>query len=128
MPLNSREEFEQYASDISDKWSSRMGGKQWVVSVGISECSLARGADKTLAHLRLALEQSGLKVELRQVGCAGWCWAEPFVEVRGPDHPGVVYMNITTDRVPNLVAAIKRGDVIADWAMGVRDTKPFKGI
>lgn len=128
MVLNSREEFERYASEQVKHWDERMSGSGWVVSVGISECSLARGADKTLAHLRLALEGAGIDAEVRQVGCAGWCWAEPFVEVRGPNHPPIVYANITTDRVPDLVAAFKRGDVIADWAMGVRAEAPFKGI
>ncbi len=128
MALNSREDFHSYATAASDRWSKRLSGGTWTVSVGISECSLARGAGKTFDHLRLALERSGLNAELRQVGCGGWCWAEPFVEVSGPNHPPVVYANITTDRVPDLVAAIKRGDVITDWAMGVRSDSPFKGI
>jgi NADH:ubiquinone oxidoreductase subunit F (NADH-binding)/(2Fe-2S) ferredoxin len=128
MPLNSREDFERYVSAATQRWSDRMSGAGWVVSVGISECSLAQGAGKTLAHLRLALEQAGLNAELRQVGCAGWCWAEPYVEVRGPNHPAVIYTNITTDRVPELVSTIARGEVVAEWAMGVRSEKPFKGI
>jgi NADH:ubiquinone oxidoreductase subunit F (NADH-binding)/(2Fe-2S) ferredoxin len=128
MVLNSRTDFERYASDAVKKWDARMSGDGWVISVGISECSLARGADKTLTHLRLALEANEFDAEVRQVGCAGWCWAEPFVEVRGPDHPPVVYTNITTDRVPELVEAFKHGNVIADWAMGVRADTPFKGI
>src|SRR4051794_3612649 len=106
MPLNNRDDFERYAADVRKSWSDRMSGAGWVVSVGISECSLARGAGKTLAHLRLALEQAGLNAELRQIGCAGWCWAEPYVEVRGPGHPAIVYTNITTDRVPELVSAM----------------------
>jgi NADH:ubiquinone oxidoreductase subunit F (NADH-binding) len=128
MALNSRDEFKKYADAAADRWSRRLDGAHWSVSVGISECSLAKGAAKTFDHLRMALEQSGLDAELRTVGCAGWCWAEPFVEVTGPNHPPVVYMNITTDRVPDLVSAIRRGDVIADWAMGVRADSAFKGI
>lgn len=128
MQLNSREAFEQYASDVAKSWSETMDGDKWVFSVGISECSLARGAGKTFAHLRLALEQAGIDAEVRRVGCAGWCWAEPFVEVRGPGHPAVVYMNITTDRVPELVSTVARGEVISERAMGVRSDQPFNGI
>ncbi len=128
MALNSRDDFAKYAEGASDRWSRRLAGESWSFSVGISECSLARGAAKTFEHLRLAVEQSGLDAELREVGCAGWCWAEPFVEVTGPDHPPVVYMNITTDRVPELIATLKRGDVMVDWAMGVRAEDSFKGI
>lgn len=128
MALNSREDFTRYATTIKDRWAKQRAGSLWSVSIGISECSLARGAAKTLDHLRLSLERSGLQAELRQVGCAGWCWAEPFVEVTGPGHPPVVYANITTDRVPDLIAAIARGDVVREWALGVRSDQEFKGI
>ncbi len=128
MALNNRKEFEEYARNAVDRWNERQSGTRWSVSVGISECSLAKGAGKTFDHLRLALEQAGLDAELRSVGCAGWCWAEPFVEVRGPNYPGVVYVNITTDRVPELVGAMKRGEVIGDWAMGVRNDTAFNGV
>lgn len=128
MALTDRPAFERYAFEARRRWAARAAGDRWVISVGISGCSLAKGADQTLTHLRLALEQAGLKAEVRQVGCAGWCWAEPFVEVQAPGAPPVVYQQITTDRVPSLVAALKRGEVRADWAMGVRADTAFAGV
>jgi len=128
MRLTDRAEFERYAYDAERRWSARSSGDRWTVSVGISECSLAKGADQTLAHLRMAFEQAGMAADVRQVGCAGWCFAEPFVEVQAPGSPPIVYQNITTDRVPALVEALRRGDVKRDWTLGVRSDHEFAGV
>lgn len=128
MRLTDRAAFEQYAAEAERRWAERSASDRWVVSVGISECSIAKGAQQTLDHLRLALEQAKLPAEVRQVGCAGWCWAEPFVEVQAPGAPPIVYEKITTDRVPELVAVLKQGETKPDWAIGVRADEPFAGI
>ncbi|HEU4792813.1 MAG TPA: (2Fe-2S) ferredoxin domain-containing protein, partial [Nitrolancea sp.] len=128
MVLNDRAAFERYAAEAVDKWASRGTGNRWVVSVGISECSLAKRADLTMENFRFTMEREGLSAEIRRVGCAGWCWAEPFVEIQSPGQPPIVYANITTDRVPVLVAALKRGDAMPEWAIGVRSDRNFSGI
>lgn len=127
MRLTDRASFERYADDALRHWEE-LRKSRLVVSVGISECSLSKGADQTMEHLRLALEQAGVKSEIRRVGCAGWCWAEPFVEVEAPGAPSIIYQQITTDRVPTLVDALKRGEIVADWALGVRGEQPYKGV
>lgn len=128
MRLTDRAAFEQYAAEAERRWAERTAGDRWVVSVGISECSIAKGARQTMDHLRLALEQAGIASEVRRVGCAGWCWAEPYVEVKAPGAPPVIYQKITTDKVPELVDAMKRGVVKAEWALGVRADQPFEGV
>lgn len=126
--LADRQAFERYAADARARWERLWAGDRWVVSVGLSECSIAKGALQTFHHLELALAQEGIPATLRRVGCAGWCFAEPFVEVRAPGQPPVVYGNVTTDRVPELVFALKRGDVHTELAMGVRADDPFAGV
>lgn len=128
MRLSDRTGFEEYAAAAAERWAELRAGDRWVVSVGISECSIAKGAHQTLDHLRLALEHDGIPAVVRRVGCAGWCWAEPFVEVQAPGAPPIVYQKITTDRVPELVAAMRRGEVKAEWALGVRADEPFAGV
>lgn len=126
--LADRQAFERYAAQAQARWERLWAGDHWVISVGISECSIAKGALDTYRHLELLLGQEGIPATLRRVGCAGWCFAEPFVEVRAPGAPPVVYSNITTDRVPELVHALKRGEVKSEWALGVRADEPFAGI
>lgn len=126
--LADRKAFEQYATELGDSWDALRSGETCVISVGISECSLSKGADKTLTHLRMLVEREKFKAQVRQVGCAGWCWAEPYVEVQSPGAPPIIYQKITTDKVPELFAAIQRGEAIAEWAIGVRSDKAFHGI
>lgn len=128
MALINRLEFEQYAQRAREAWQAREAGDRWQVKVPVSECSIAQGALETVAHLSLALEQAGVPFDLRRVGCSGMCWAEPWVEVRRPGAPAVVYGNITTDLVPEFVRGLRRGDPMAQWAVGVAGDQPLSGI
>jgi NADH:ubiquinone oxidoreductase subunit F (NADH-binding)/(2Fe-2S) ferredoxin len=128
MTLNSREAFEDYAASARETWEQRFSGDDWVVSVGISECSKAKGALDTFANLQLHLEKSELPFELRKVGCAGWCFAEPFVEVKPPDGPPIIYENVVTENVPDLVDSFRKGVLPTEGAMGVRADEAFNGI
>lgn len=128
MKLDSQQAFQTYAAEAKQNWDDRYDGSRWVISVGVSECSKAKGALDTLANLELHLDNSGLDYELRQVGCAGWCFAEPYLEVYPPDGPGIIYQDMVTDLVPEFVKALKNGDIPTDNAMGVRSETTFQGI
>jgi NADH:ubiquinone oxidoreductase subunit F (NADH-binding)/(2Fe-2S) ferredoxin len=128
MKLTSQQAFENYASEARERWAQRYDGSRWVISVGISECSKAKGALDTFSNLSMHLENSGLEYELREVGCAGWCFAEPYIEVTPPNGPGIIYEQVVTDRVPALVQAFKNGDLPIENAMGVKADDAYKGI
>ncbi len=121
MTLTDRAAFDALAERLRHERADLRDGTRWVVNVGISECSISKGANDTYSHLRLQLEESGLAFSLSQVGCGGWCWAEPFVTVSGPGVPRVLYGPVTSDRVPELVAAMQRGVVATDLAVGTYD-------
>jgi NADH:ubiquinone oxidoreductase subunit F (NADH-binding) len=126
--LTDRQGFETLAEQARADFDKLLGGTSWTVSVGVSECSVAKGARETYEHLRLKLEGSGLSYALRQVGCGGWCWAEPFVTVHGPGLPPILYGGVTSDHVPELVAAMQRGLPLKDLAIGVMGDAPYQGI
>lgn len=126
--LTDRRAFESYVTAARSRWERLWSGDQWVISVGISECSIAKGALETYRHLELVLAAGHIRAVLRRVGCAGWCFAEPFVEVKMPDSPPIVYGWVTTERVPELIDGLRRGDLHADWALGVRSVEPWRGI
>lgn len=127
MRLTNRSDFDRLA-EAARRSFERLGDGGWVVSVGMSECSFAKGAKESYEHFRLKLENSGLQHTLRRVGCGGWCWAEPFVIVSGPAHPAVLYANVTADIVPEIVAAMERGEIARDHAVGMMDDAAFGGI
>ena len=57
MTLTDRDGFERYSQQARDNWQTLRDGSGWVVDVGISECSLPKGAGQTFEHLRLTLER-----------------------------------------------------------------------
>lgn len=126
--LNERAAFEEYVAAARERWERLWNGREWVVSVGLSECSIAKGAWETFRHFELVAAEGHIPMRLRRVGCAGFCFAEPLVEVKLPDGPPIVYGNITTERVPELVSALRRGDLMEEWALGVRAEEPWRGI
>lgn len=128
MRLTNLEAFESHSEKARELWDSRFSGDRWIINVGVSECSKAKGVLDTWSNLELHLDNSGLDYELHQVGCAGWCFAEPYIEVFAPGSPGVVFQNVVTDLVPDLVSALKSGEFPVEHAMGVRGDTEFKGI
>ncbi len=128
MKLSSQQDFQAYAADARKNWDERFGGSRWIISVGVSECSKAKGVQDTLSNLELHLDNSGLDYEIRHVGCAGWCFAEPYIEVSPPDGPPIIYGNVVTDVVPELVQAFKNGQFPTENALGVRSESAFEGI
>jgi NADH-quinone oxidoreductase subunit F len=86
------------------------------ILVGLGACGIAAGAQKTLASLEEGLAARGLAADLGLAGCMGMCYREPLVEVRRPGQPGVVYMELTADRVPRLLDEVVRdGGRIDEW-------------
>ena len=128
MMLTDRADFDAFAQRARADWAKLHDGSSWTVDVGISECSIAKGARATFDNLRLTLEGSGLKYNLRRVGCGGWCWAEPYVVAQGPGHPAILYGNVTSENVPELIASLQRGLPHAGMAIGVIDGPAVAGV
>lgn len=128
MRLTNRSEFERLAGRALREFEALGADGSWVISIGMSECSFAKGAHATWDHFRLKLESAGMPHVLRRVGCGGWCWAEPFVVVAGPAHPAVLYGNVTADVVPEIVAAMERGEIARDHAVGMFGREAYQGV
>lgn len=128
MKLTDRASFQAYADQAASGFEKLRAGSRWVIDVGISECSIAKGALDTFEHLRLKLEASGLRYTLRQVGCGGWCWAEPYVIISGPEHGAILYGNVDAERAPDLVSAMQRGLPFFDLAVGTMGETAINGI
>jgi NADH:ubiquinone oxidoreductase subunit F (NADH-binding) len=128
MILTNRAQFNQLYADASAAFEKLSDGSEWVISVGMSECSFAKGAKKTYSALQAAIEAGQFAAKLRQVGCGGWCWAEPFLTVTGPNHPTIIYANITDADVPALLESLRNGKVFSQAAIGVIAEEAFGDI
>jgi NADH:ubiquinone oxidoreductase subunit F (NADH-binding) len=119
--LTSRAEFEAFQQAATDRWNRIWNGNDLVVSVGIDSSGLAKGAMRVLEACQQALASSSAVV--RRVSGNGAMWMEPWVEIKRPGQPPIVYAHIEPDDVPALLAGR-----LEDRAVGVRDSQPFNGV
>src|SRR5690606_40630764 len=119
--LSSRAEFEALQQQAQDRWANLWEGNQTVVSVGVDSSSAAKGAWQVLAACRAALANQAAVV--REVSGNGAMWIEPWVEIKRPGEPPIIYGPIQPDEVPTLLNGGLR-----ERAVGVRGDQSFNGI
>jgi len=74
------------------------------VLVGFGTCGQAAGAKKVEEVLKKEIADKNLKnVEVIRVGCVGYCYAEPTIEVVYPDGKSVILGNLTSENTPDIV-------------------------
>ena len=118
--LNSRREFERFVTQARRRWSDLWEGNQTVVSVGVGSSSIAKGALDVLASAR---QQEGGTTVVREVSGNGAFWMEPWIEVKRPGEPPVVYGNVSPDDVSAVITGARQ-----DLAIGVRAPESFNGV
>ncbi len=111
MVLTDRDSFNKHAERARRAFAEFSSEAAWTISVCVSEDSKAKGVLDTFEHLRLRIEGGELAATLRTVGGGGWAWADPSIIVAGPGHPRVLYANITSDDVPDLLSALTAGKI-----------------
>jgi NADH:ubiquinone oxidoreductase subunit F (NADH-binding) len=118
---SSRAQFEALQREAVANWDALWGGNQTVVSVGVDSSSAPKGAGEVLEACRREL--AGSNAVVRQTSGNGAMWIEPWVEIKRPGQPPVLYANIAPDEVPALLAGR-----LEERALGVRDDKPLGDI
>ncbi|MEM4637402.1 MAG: NADH-quinone oxidoreductase subunit NuoF [Candidatus Woesearchaeota archaeon] len=100
-------------TDIIDLKKGYEELKEDRITVGVATCGLSAGAYNTFKKL----QESGLSLEIDQVGCIGMCYAEPIVTVM-QNNVFSIYGNVTEDKVPMLVQAIKNKIICHELLLG----------
>ncbi|MBA2519580.1 MAG: NADH-quinone oxidoreductase subunit F, partial [Chloroflexia bacterium] len=118
---STRAEFEAVQQRAHERWADLWDGDHSVVSVGVDSSSLAKGAVEVLAACRRAL--AGTRSVVREVSGNGAMWIEPWVEIKRPGEPPILYGPIQPGEVPALLAG-----ELSERAIGVRGDAPFNGV
>lgn len=119
--LGSRAEFDAMVDSAKARWADMWNGNKTVYTVGVGSCSIAKGAEQVLANLQQ--QATGEDVIVRKAACNGACWMEPWVEIKRPGAPPVVYQQIQPDEVASLLAGKLESRVV-----GVRADEDWNGI
>ncbi len=94
------------------------------VTVGLSTCGIAAGAEDTYRALETKLAALADPPELTRTGCVGMCYQEPLVEISNGDGERYLYGHISPDKVDRLLKEhLEGGTPIDDWLVWTQGGK-----
>ena len=90
------------------------------VVVGMATCGIAAGARPVLNAFVDEVAKRNLKnVTVAQTGCIGMCQSEPIVEVFEPGKDKVTYVQVSPEKVAEIVAShIVNGNPVVEYTVG----------
>ena len=90
------------------------------VVVGMATCGIAAGARPVLNAFVDEVGKRNLKnVTVAQTGCIGMCQYEPIVEVFEPGKDKVTYVQVSPEKVAEIVAShIVNGNPVVEYTVG----------
>lgn len=87
------------------------------ITIGMGTCGIAAGAEKVKEAIEKEVLRRGLELDIDFTSCIGMCYREVNVEVALPNHPAIMYGNITPDKVERIIDDhIIGGQPIIEWA------------
>lgn len=89
------------------------------VKVAMATCGIASGAKDTMEFMSDALEKRGVEAVVTQVGCMGYCYAEPTIEVTLPDREPVVFGGVNRDKADEIIEKYIKGGELVDGIIPV---------
>lgn len=90
------------------------------VVVGMATCGIAAGARPVLNAFVDEVAKRNLKnVTVAQTGCIGMCQYEPIVEIFEPGKEKVTYVQVSPEKVAEIVAShIVNGNPVVEYTVG----------
>jgi len=119
--LSSRADFEAFRSQAQQRWTSIWDGDKTVVSVGLDSSSIPKGAEEVLNAFRAI--GYGTELVVREVSGNGALWMEPWVELKRPGQPPIVYGNVLPTEADDILDGRLEHKIV-----GVRGDESFNGI
>mgnify|MGYP000858285148 CR=1 FL=1 len=117
--IKSLEELKALRDSVQNKVDVREHGdkieEMIVVRVAMATCGIAAGARQIMNHMANELREQGIdNVMITQVGCMGYCYAEPTVEVTLQGQDPVVYGNVTTEKATEIIEKYIKNGIMLD--------------
>ncbi len=83
------------------------------VKVAMATCGIASGAKDTMEFMAEALEKRGIEAVVTKVGCMGYCYAEPTIEVKLPGSEPLVFGGVDRKKADEIIEKfIKCGELV----------------
>ncbi len=112
---------EEHKNKVGLRHKSDFSGEQIEILVGTATCGISSGARETLnAFLSELITQKLINVKVVPVGCLGYCHSEPIVQVNMPNTDPILYGNVKSDRVHEIIEShIKGGKPVSSMLLQI---------
>ena len=89
------------------------------ITIGTATCGRAAGAMEALQTFKDEIAHRNIDAIITEVGCRGYCYAEPMVVIAKPAYPPICYGYVTAGVAERLVSDfIIGGDPCLEFALG----------
>ncbi|MCZ4693844.1 proton-conducting membrane transporter [Ancylomarina euxinus] len=96
--LKEGRESEEKVRTLSEK-----GLPQGEIRIGLGSCCIASGSSGVKEALEDTLSNSGINVDVKQVGCVGVCNQVPMMEIHKPGEDAVYYTKLKSEDVGDII-------------------------
>ena len=76
------------------------------VAVGMGTCGIGNGAQDVYEALKQAFKKKGVKADLTQIGCFGFCAQETLVNIYMPGKPLLILNKVSSKDVPAIIRCL----------------------
>ncbi|HRZ42396.1 MAG TPA: (2Fe-2S) ferredoxin domain-containing protein [Bacteroidales bacterium] len=73
------------------------------IRVAMATCGIASGAREVMDYLTEELEKRSIQATVTRVGCMGYCYAEPTIEVTLPGKEPVVFGEVDIRKADQII-------------------------
>ncbi len=121
--------FNELRQQAIAEWKTLQESDKPRILVGMATCGRAAGAGDTINTIKEELARRQIDATLIEVGCFGFCYAEPLVDIIKPGKPRICYGNVTPEVAIQLIEDYLVNDnPRPDLAMGTLGEETIEGI
>ncbi len=99
------EDFESLGDKKGSKKARKADGSkiQGEIRIGLGSCCVASGSKEIEEEVESVVNESGMRVKLKHVGCVGMCHQVPLVEIVPNEGEATLYAKVKPEDVKNIV-------------------------
>jgi NADH:ubiquinone oxidoreductase subunit F (NADH-binding)/NADH:ubiquinone oxidoreductase subunit E/NAD-dependent dihydropyrimidine dehydrogenase PreA subunit len=98
-------DFESQKGKKSSKKARKADGSEikGEIRIGLGSCCVASGSEEIRKEVESVVNENGLRVKLKHVGCVGMCHQVPLVEIVPNEGEPTLYAKVKPEDVKNIV-------------------------
>lgn len=115
--IKSLEDLRKMKEDFNAKAHPELKDSSFIppvrIRVAMATCGIASGARTVMEYLTEELEKRSIDATVTKVGCMGYCYAEPTIEVTLPGKDPVVFGEVDIRKADTIIEKyIRHGELV----------------